>query len=197
MHCVIIVFCKKMLWSLFNPTALKQQQADNCDVINVVLFRFASNCPKATNTSHLNTHFSSRSCFFLQEGFERYLTTQWLWCFKGKKRKLELESVFFRCHSGFQRDWRRPLGCCDSEDIPERTTWASADLPALQRHRQLRLYVWTIKTILLFFSILELLETFFLYRIIWKLRQFEEQKEKEGSIGHNSNILILRLVSVK
>lgn len=48
-----------------------------------------------------------------------------------------------------------------------------------------------------FFSILELLETFFLYRIIWKLRQFEEQKEKEGSIGHNSNILILRLVSVK
>lgn len=48
-----------------------------------------------------------------------------------------------------------------------------------------------------FFSILELLEIFFLYRIIWKLRQFEEQKEKEGSIGHNSNILILRLVSVK
>lgn len=111
MHCVIIVFCKKMLWSLFNPTALKQQQADNCDVIKLFVFRFASNCPKATNTSHLNTHFSSRSCFFLQEGFERYLTIQWLWCFKGKKNKIRILILFCVCFSGATVDFR------ETEDV--------------------------------------------------------------------------------
>lgn len=40
-----------------------------------------------------------------------------------------------------QWDGRRPPGCCDTEDVPEGTSWASADLQAVQRHCKLLLYV--------------------------------------------------------
>lgn len=49
--------------------------------------------------------------------------------------------VCYRGESTVQWDRRRPPGCCDTEDIPEGTPWASADLQAIQWHCKLLLYV--------------------------------------------------------